>query len=184
MLFDLKEIKSVTLPAINLLPGLGQSAAPSELSGVLNSISPVTPYWTRGKCPTHALIAALAAIAVQPYLTISTWGLTEKPLRKILELKNSGTIKGIKAVLDRRVTNNSPKAVSLMESMADDFVYSDIHAKIYLLDGQKKKITVLASHNLTNNSKVEAGCIFTCPQVFEGFLALLNGLIEEGGQNG
>jgi hypothetical protein len=183
MLFDLNDIKKGFAPSITLVGGAGLSAAPSELSTVLASIKPVTPYWTRGKCSTHVMLEALAAIAVKPYLTFSTWGLTEKPLRKILEMKNAGAIKGITAVLDRRVTTNSPKAVSLMESMADVFAYRDVHAKIYLLDGEKEKITILASHNLTNNSKLEAGCIFNIPEVFEGYKELLSNVIKESNKS-
>ncbi len=139
----------------------------------------VYPFWTDGKWSYHQLIKQLIEQVGKSNVLISTWAITEEPLRVLFRLKELGLIGSLKGLFDYRLGERSPKGYAFAQSFFDDIILIENHSKVTVIQNKTIPITVIGSANWTKNKRLEAGTILTDQTTCEQFYTLFERKINE-----
>lgn len=139
----------------------------------------VYPFWTDGKWSYHQLIKQLVTQAKYSDIYVSTWAITEEPLRVLYNLKSNGYLNQICGIFDYRLGERSPKGYAFAKDFFDKIILTENHSKVTVIDAEEIKITVIGSANWTKNKRLEAGTIITHNQTAAQFINLFNQKINE-----
>lgn len=135
---------------------------------------------SEGLWSLHETIEYLFARIGAADLTLSSWGLTEKPLEKILHLVRTGIALNPKFLLDFRVKLQSASAYQLLLASGLDIRLTQNHSKVVVLRNKQHGITVITSSNLTQNPRLEFYVISTDPAIADQCHAWLSRMHTEG----
>ena len=114
---------------------------------------------SRGQWSMHELLEAMLRRSGPAAVFLTTWTVTEDPVRKIFLLKQEGLIKSLSCVLDYRIKGRKPKPFQLLEHTADRIALTQCHAKAAVVRGESLSLTCLSSANFSRNPRIEAGII-------------------------
>lgn len=124
-------------------------------------------YSTGGQWNMHELLTYLLSITGPADVYITTWAITEEPVRSLMFLKETGVIRSVKCVFDHKVKEQKSKAFLLAESNFDIVHLAKCHAKVSLIVNDDWGVSISGSANYTRNPRVERGVICTQWQVAE-----------------
>lgn len=158
---DDEQAKPSSLPAFSLADGgQGRFLVGDQDIDIAELIGPADADDTRyilseGQWSLHEVIAYLFSITGTAQLTITSWGLTEKPLQQVLDLVHQGIALEPVILLDYRVKLQSAKAYQLLLASGLDIRMTDNHSKVVVLTNERFGIAVFTSANLTRNPRLE-----------------------------
>lgn len=121
---------------------------------------------SKGLLSTHQIVERILNVVGNSSLLFATWAITERPLRALEVMKNSGMLTNIEALIERKAPSHNPKAFGFMSELFDRVDLTTCHAKVALLENEKYKITLITSSNWTTNRRIEVGTITDCPDYF------------------
>lgn len=92
---------------------------------------------------------------------LSSWTITEDPVRSLLRWKELGLIRSMNCLLDYRIKTLSAKPFQLLQSIVTRQAFTKIHAKVFCIRNHSHHVAIVGSANLSRNRRKEAGVIFT-----------------------
>lgn len=116
---------------------------------------------TAGRWSLHQLLEYLLRRIGPCRLWMTTWTITEEPMRVLLSLIREGLILELNAVLDYRIERRKPEAFQLASNIMTRICLTKCHAKVVVLRNEKWNVTILTSANFSKNPRIEVGTIFT-----------------------
>jgi len=116
---------------------------------------------TAGRWSMHQLLEYLLRKTGPCRLWMTTWTITEEPMRCLLNLIREGLILELNALLDYRIERRKPEAFQLASSIITNICLTKCHAKVLVLKNEHWNITILGSANFSSNPRIEVGTIFT-----------------------
>lgn len=116
---------------------------------------------TAGRWSMHQLLEYLLLKTGPAKVWMTTWTITEEPMRALLGMITSGLITELNAVLDYRIERRKPEAFQLASSIITRIKLTKCHAKVLVIKNDTWSITILGSANFSKNPRIEAGTIFT-----------------------
>ena len=136
-------------------------ATDQNLDGIIDEVEDgeLIQFWTKGKWSMHQLIKKLVEVLGNSDVTLCTWAITEEPLRVIHNMKTTGKIKHLIGLFEHKVKSRG-SAFAFAEQFFDEVYLSKCHAKVTIIEGAEKSVSVFCSANLTKNRRIEAGTIF------------------------
>jgi len=135
-------------------------------------LNAVYPFWTDGKWSYHQLIKQLILQVGKSDVYLSTWAITEEPLRVIHKLKQEGKIGKLWGIFDYRLSERSPKGYAFAKEFFDEIILIENHSKVTVIDNEFIPISVIGSANWTKNKRLEAGVILTNNETSQQFITL------------
>lgn len=138
---------------------------------VLDSVSELKKggalhFTTQGKWSTHELLSVLLGITGPAGVRISTYSMTEDPVRMLCNYLTLGSITDVKVVTDKRFKTNQADALQLATANFP-LVMIDVHAKVMVIRNDEWNVVVVGSSNFTRNKRIEAGVIMENEQAAE-----------------
>jgi hypothetical protein len=118
-------------------------------------------YCTGGKWSMHDMIRFILSKTGPAKLWMTTWTITEEPLRVLLELIKTGQITELSAVFDYRIAKHKPEAFQFANNIITRIKLTKCHAKVAVIRNDNWNVTVIGSANFSNNPRIEVGVIFT-----------------------
>lgn len=116
---------------------------------------------SEGEWSLHELILHLFGRIGPASLRLSSWGLTEKPLKSILDLVLDGTAREPKLLLDHRVKLQSAAAYQLLLASGLDIRLAQNHSKVVVMRNADWGLSLVTSSNLTRNPRLEFYVVFS-----------------------
>lgn len=116
-------------------------------------------YCTEGRWSSHELLARLLHLAGPSEVCLTSWALTEHPVRMLLKFTNEGLITDLHLVTDKRIKVNNPNAYQLAVANFPNMLLADLHAKVLTVSNDNWKLSVVGSANFTRNKRFESGVI-------------------------
>lgn len=111
---------------------------------------------SRGKISLHQVIEKLVLMHKPCKVWLTSWAISENPIRAIVNLVQSGAIQELNCIFNYRVNIECPKAFQLAQFNFKNIKLSKIHAKVVIIETEKGAITIVTSANLTTNPRIEA----------------------------
>jgi hypothetical protein len=137
-------------------------------------------YSTAGAWSLHDMIALLSEKIGTAKLYLSTWTITEEPMRVLFQLIEKGYISELNCLFDYRIEKQKAEAFQLAKVNASRVKLVKIHAKVAVLINEEWAITILGSANLTKNPRIEAGVISSSRVAAEFHAGWIINEIEHG----
>jgi hypothetical protein len=150
--------RTLTLPTLYLL-SKGRKALRQHVGQLERD--QVVHYATGGRWSAHELLQFVLERTGPARVSISTWTITEAPVRALLALRQAGLITELTLLFDHRIKTRCPKAVQLVAALGARVHLAKCHAKVTVIENDEWAVTVLSSQNYTRNPRIEAGVIFT-----------------------
>jgi hypothetical protein len=116
-------------------------------------------YFTGGKWSNHHLLQYLLERTGPADVLLTTWTITEEPVRVMGKLLEGGQIRTLTMLTDDRIRSRCAQAWQLMQTLPATIHLSKCHAKVTVLVNEHHAILVVSSQNFTNNPRIEAGTI-------------------------
>jgi len=151
-----------------------------ELAATIGELVPdeAIQFSTGGRWSLHQLLEYVLHKTGPAKIWMTTWTITEEPMRVLLHLLRSGNITELHAVFDYRIEKRKPEAFQLASNILTRIKLTKCHAKVLVIQNEDWNVTVLGSANFSNNPRVEAGTIFTDRGSAEFNKGWINDLIE------
>jgi len=148
----------------NSLFTLGKSL--DELRLVIGDLQQesLTHFTTMGKWSMHQLVKYLLYKIGPSKVYLTSWSMTEEPLRTLHQLQLEGLIIEASAILSDRVIERTPKVYDLAVNVFKRLKLAKLHAKVTVIENDEWCVTIVGSANYTKNPRIEAGVIDTCPE--------------------
>lgn len=156
-----------------------ESYSLQEIIGTIHSGKTIC-YTTKGRWSAHDLLAYLLKMTGPADVWFTSWSMTSKPIEGIIKMVQSGAIKSLSIVLDRRVRTTAPEALAMAKFHGCRLRFSDIHAKIMVVSSPTMSIAVVTSQNMTRNKRVEAGVILANRDVALFYRDIIEKLLKDG----
>ncbi|WP_409627919.1 hypothetical protein [Belliella pelovolcani] len=118
-------------------------------------------YCTGGRWSMHQLLQYALLKTGPAKVWMTTWTITEEPMRVVLELIKTGLITELSAVLDYRIERRKPEAFQLASNIITKIKLTKCHAKVLVIQNDAWNIAVVTTANFSKNPRIEAGVIFT-----------------------
>ena len=113
-------------------------------------------------------------------LFLSTWTITEEPMRVLFQLIQEGYIEELNCLFDYRIEKRKAEAFQLAKVNAARVKLTKVHAKVAVLLSDQWGVSIIGSANLTKNPRIEAGVLSTCQEVAEFHSSWINQEITHG----
>ena len=137
-------------------------------------------YTTKGRWSAHDLLAHILTMTGPADVWFTSWSMTPKPIEEVIQMVQKGTINKLSIVLDRRVRTTAPETLALAQFHGCRIRFSDIHAKIIVVQSPLMSVAVVTSQNMTRNRRVEAGVIIADRDVAAFYKNIIEKLMEDG----
>jgi hypothetical protein len=146
------------MPALYLL-----SKGRKELRRHVGELQPnqVVHYATGGRWSAHELLQFVLERTGPARVSISTWTVTENPVRALVALRQAGLITELQLLFDHRIKTRCPRAFQLVAALEAKVSLAKCHAKVTVVENDNWGVAILSSQNYTRNPRIEAGAIFT-----------------------
>lgn len=134
-----------------------------ELRDEIPQLAPdtVTHYATGGRWSMHELILHVLQLIGPAKLYLTTWTITEDPMRALFQAIDSGMVTELYCVLDYRIEKRKAEAFQLAKVNASRIKLTKCHAKVTVLENDQWSVSIVSSANLSANPRIEAGVICT-----------------------
>lgn len=134
-----------------------------QMRKVLGEIEPdqIIQFSTGGQWSTHEMIEYILLKTGPARVCLSTWTITELPLRTLLSLHKRGLITELNCLFDHRIKERTPKAFQLAQAIVSNLKLTKVHAKVTVIENERWGVAIISSANLSRNPRIEAGVIFT-----------------------
>jgi hypothetical protein len=121
----------------------------------------VTHYATGGRWSMHEVILHILELIGPAKMYLTTWTVTEDPMRALFQGINSGMVTELYCVLDYRIEKRKAEAFQLAKVNASKIKLTKCHAKVTVLQNEEWSVSIVSSANLSANPRIEAGVICT-----------------------
>jgi phosphatidylserine/phosphatidylglycerophosphate/cardiolipin synthase-like enzyme len=175
MLLSKNDIENLTEPIVDsssIRMDMRVEQVFNESVPIFVEANAVYPFWTDGKWSYHQLIKQLILQVGKSDVYLSTWAITEEPLRVIHKLKKEGKISRLCGIFDYRLSERSPKGYAFAKEFFDEIILIENHSKVTIIDNDSIPISVIGSANWTKNKRLEAGVILTNKETAQQFINL------------
>lgn len=135
-------------------------------------------FCTGGLWSMHEMLRLLLMKSGPAKVWMTTWTITEEPMRVLLDLIKQGYITELSAVLDYRIERRKPEAFQLASNIISRIKLTKCHAKVAVIQNEKWNITVIGSANFSKNPRIEAGVVFTDKESADFNMQWINDVIE------
>ena len=135
-----------------------------ELIGNINQGETIH-YATAGNWNAHELLEHLLQITGPSKVYLTTWAMSENPVRAILNLIDQGLITELNCVFDLKVQDRAPKVFQLIQGITSRVRLVHCHAKVFVIQNDSWGISNNGSANWTRNPRMEAGVLSADPKV-------------------
>lgn len=134
-----------------------------DLESLLPQIQQETDYDipSRGDWSLHEMIEYVLTKTGPAEVWISSWGITENPLRRVIRLCAEGVITQLHALFDSRVKLQCPNAFQLAMAANVEMRLAKNHSKMVVFLNPEWGATIYTSANLTQNERLEHYMIST-----------------------
>ncbi len=122
-----------------------------------------------GKYSLHQIVKLIVDKVGPAKLYITTWGLSEDPVRMLFNLKEQGKLTELYGLFSERVKERQPKAFQMAESIFDKITLRKLHAKVVVVVGKEHSFSVISSMNLTRNPRAETGVITNSKNIADAY---------------
>lgn len=137
---------------------------------------------TRGEWSLHEMLAFLLNRIGPAQVWITSWGISQEPLKAVLQMKLNGQITKLHCFFDTRIKLECPQAFQLLLAAEDVVVkLGKNHSKLLVLVNERWGVTVAASANLTVNPRLEYYTIDTHRDLAEQNMTWIS-IEMDGGQ--
>lgn len=126
-----------------------------------------THFVTMGSWSMHQLVIYLLEQIGPSALYMTSWSMTEQPLRALLNMKLQGLITEAHCILSDRLIERTPEVYDVARHVFTQLKLIKLHAKVCVLENADWCIAIVGSANWTKNPRVEAGVIDTRREVGE-----------------
>lgn len=140
------------------------------------------PFYTEGAFSIHQLVCSIIKQIGPARVWIASWTVTEEPLRALQNLKKKGLITHLSGLFDNRTRERNPRGYQFARGVCDSLAFMKSHAKIYLIESDAGRVSIVASANWSRNPRLEAGVILTDPDAFQFYHSLLTDKINAAQQ--
>lgn len=140
----------------------GVNAASFKMfKNLLGTIAPgmSVHFATGAQWSMHQLLIYLLTLTGPVDVYMSTWAITESPIREMLAAMQDGLIKTMNCVFDYRIKERNHKALLMAQESFTRIKLTKCHAKVTVLRNDDFGIVVNGSANYTRNPRIEAGVI-------------------------
>jgi hypothetical protein len=154
----------------------------SQLQDLIGELEPECNYHfsTAGAWSLHDMIALTCQKIGASRLFLSTWTITEEPMRTLFQLIQEGRITELNCLFDYRIEKRKAEAFQLAKVNAARVKLTKVHAKVAVLLNDQWGVSIIGSANLTKNPRIEAGVLSTCRAVAEFHSSWINQEITHG----
>ena len=121
--------------------------------------------FANGKWSSHELLAYILEQTGPANVWITSWSITEEPLRLLNKLKVCGYINELHCLFGDRVPVMSPVAWQYANYNIPGIKLSKCHAKVQVIRNESWDIVIMGSANFTMNPRWEAGVVCCCKEV-------------------
>jgi len=142
----------------------------------------VVHLWNEQKLSLHALIEELIDQCGQTVLYVATWSLSVPAMKTLIRLKAEGKIRLAYGVVDFRTRKDHPEAWDMALQYFDKLSIFPCHAKVVVLGGLDKELSIIGSANLTLNPKMERLAVVSTPEVISIDKNMIMTMLKEGEQ--
>lgn len=131
------------------------------LDGILPALPPDHDYdlLSKGRWSLHQLVSHIIGLIGPCDCSLTSYGISTKPIQCILDLLRSKQILTITALFDKRIRLQCPDAFQLLLNLTDDervrIGLTMIHAKVVVLSNADHQVTIRTSANLNVNPRIE-----------------------------
>lgn len=122
-------------------------------------------YYTKGAWSMHDMLEYILHRTGPAHVWLTTWSVTEGPLRNICRLIDEGQILSLTALFDHKIDQRKPASLQLALGLNARIHLVKCHAKMLVVQNELWSISVTGSANLTKNSRLEAGVISCSPDI-------------------
>lgn len=137
-------------------------------------------FCTAGSWSLHDMIAIICEKIGPSKLYLTTWTISEEPMRMLFKLIDQGLITEMDCLFDYRIEKRKAEAFQLAKVNSSRIKLIKIHAKVAVLVNEDWAVTITGSANLTKNPRIEAGTISTMRETAEFHSAWITNEIEHG----
>jgi hypothetical protein len=127
----------------------------------------------------HHLLAYLVRLAGPSKVWLTSWTITEGPVRSILQLVDAGLITQLRCVFDERVMKQNANAAQLAMANIAEIGFTGIHAKCMVVMGNERCFTVCSTANITRNKRIELYWLCTVKRTAEFHAEWIDGIRAE-----
>lgn len=107
----------------------------------------------------HNLIAFVLALVGPAKVYLSSWAISENPIRELINLHRLGTITELHCLLDARIKSQCPAAAQLIHRNVTRICLADVHAKVAAIINESWSVSIVSTANLTNKRRIERYCL-------------------------
>lgn len=171
-LFEVKKYQEAEEPVnpSGAQPIAGESSHSALLRKKMfaETFGPIKPfhtyhYFTQGAWSMDELLEFLLSQIGPANVWLSTWAITEGPLRSLTRLIEQGQILSLTALFDHKIDQRKPESLQLAMGIASRIKLVKCHAKVLVLQNDNWGVSVVSSANFTKNPRLEAGVVDTHP---------------------
>lgn len=109
-----------------------------------------------GNWSFNHLLAHCLSLTGTAKVYLTSWTISEQPVKEILQLLDGGVIEDLYCLLDSRVKQQCPNAYQIAQHRFANLKLCHIHAKIAVIVNDEWQLTINSSANLSRNPKIEA----------------------------
>lgn len=109
-------------------------------------------------------------------LVLTTFSVSEEFIRKLVQMKEKGLIRGLSIIADHRTAVKALRLTLFTNNIAEELSLGNNHAKVLLISNKDWKVSVVTSQNQTRGNRIECGMICTIPIIYDD---LLSSITEE-----
>jgi hypothetical protein len=125
------------------------------LSDALGAIEASVHIASCGAFSMHQMAFYIAGVIGRAKLYATTWAINEEVVAMLLRAQQEGLLQEVNFLFDWRVRKYKPNAYALAAQHFTTHVVS-LHAKVCVLESERRSVAVVGSANWTRNSKIEA----------------------------
>jgi hypothetical protein len=122
-------------------------------------------YCSDGHWSAHELLEYLLQVTGPAKVYLTTWAMSENPVRSIVNMIDAGRITELNCVFDLKTQDRAPKVFQLMNSIVTRVKLAHCHAKIFVIENDEWLIANNGSANWTKNPRFEAGILTSNKQI-------------------
>lgn len=146
----------------------------------INCDKQTIPYYSRHEFSMHQLIAHILEQTGPADVVLSTFSISEAPVRSFYNLSEKGLLKSLSCLFDFMVKKHKIGLLFFANNIVNQIAITKCHAKITLIKNENYSVSIISSANLNINDKIEAGIICKDESIYDFYYKLLMEDINNG----
>lgn len=126
----------------------------------------IVPFFSDGNWNLYQLLSHCLSFTGKASVKMSSFSLSENAIRSFINDKQSGRIDCISMLFDISIPKRKFDLMLFAHEVVSEIRLAPNHSKVVIIEGEHLNATIITSHNLTPNPRIEAGCIFTTHKHF------------------